>query len=150
MQSASLSGCQRMCFRPYGIFQTLRSITMITICHLRKLNCPSLPNAKKAKVLPFIPTDRHVQNVSVMVQCEECNLWRLLYSKRKLTLPEKPRCLVFMWSYTFHELDLPDRLRRVHVLQHNCYDPVEPLYYAAGFDPICVYCASEVQDFEYL
>ena len=29
----------------------------------------------------------------------------------------------------------------------QCYDPVEPLHYAAGFDPICVYCASEeVQD----
>jgi len=80
----------------------------------------------------------------------ECQCHGSVYSKRKLTLPEKPRCLVFMWSYTFHELDLPDRLTRVHVFQHNCYDPVEPLNYAAGFNPICVYCASEVQDFEYL
>jgi len=34
----------------------------------------SLPNTKKTKALPFIPTNRHVQNVSVMVQCEECDL----------------------------------------------------------------------------
>ena len=43
----------------------------------------------------------------------------------------------------FNELDIPDSLTCVHVLEHICYDPVEPLYYVAGFDPICVYCASE-------
>ena len=36
--------------------------------------------------------------------------------------------------------------RCVHVLEHNYYDPIEPLYYVAGYDPICVYCASEVED----
>jgi hypothetical protein len=50
---------------------------------------PSFSNAKKMKALPFIPTSRHVQNVNVVVQCKECDLWRLLYSKRKLTLPER-------------------------------------------------------------
>ena len=45
---------------------------------------PSLSNVKKAKVLPFTPTVRHVKNVDVMVQCEECDPWRLLFSKRKL------------------------------------------------------------------
>jgi len=50
-----------------------------------------------------------------------------------------------MWSYTFHDLDLPDSLTCVHVLQHNCYDPL-----SAGFDPTCVYCASEVQDYGYI
>ena len=42
---------------------------------------PSLSHAKKAKSLPFTPSNRHIQNVGVMVQCEECDLWRLLYSK---------------------------------------------------------------------
>lgn len=37
-------------------------------------DCPSLSNAKKVKTLPFVPTSRHVQNVKVMVQCEECDL----------------------------------------------------------------------------
>ena len=58
---------------------------------------PSLSNAKKAKSLSFTPTNRHVLNVSIMVQCEECNLWRLLYSKRKLTLPEKQQ-LQITWK----------------------------------------------------
>ena len=114
---------------------------------------PSLSNAKKVKILPFVPTSRHVQNVKVVVQCEECNLWRLLYSKGKLTLLERQllQTLLEDVSYscgaTFQDLDLPDSITCVHILEHNCYDSVEPLYYVAGFDPICVYCASEeVQD----
>ena len=114
---------------------------------------PSLSNEKKAKALPFVPSSRHVQNVNVVVQCEECDLWRLLYSKRKLTLPERQQLqtrLEDVWyscGATFQELHLPDSLSCVHVLEHNCYDPVEPLYYVAGFDPICVYCGcEEVQD----
>lgn len=115
-------------------------------------DCPSLSSVLKSKSLPFTATVRHVQNVNVMVQCEECDLWRLLYSKRKLTLPEKRQLqavledVSYSCGATFHELDLPDSLACVHVLEHNCYDPVEPLYYAAGFDPICVYCASEMED----
>ena len=50
---------------------------------------PSLSNAKTAKALPFVPSSRHVQNVNVRVKCGECDLWRLLYSMRKLTLPER-------------------------------------------------------------
>ena len=30
-------------------------------------------------------TVQHVKNIGVMLQCEECDLWRLLYSKRKLS-----------------------------------------------------------------
>ena len=26
---------------------------------------------------------------------------------------------------------------------HNCYDPVENLYYSADLEPICIYCSSE-------
>ena len=116
-------------------------------------DCPSLSNAKKAKALPFVPSSRHVQNVNVMVQCEQCDLWRLLYSKRKLTLQERQQLqtlfedLSYSCGATLQELDLPDSLSCTHALEHNCYDPVEPLYYVAGFDPICVYCGSEeVQD----
>lgn len=103
---------------------------------------PSLSNAKKTKALPFIPCSRHVQNVNVVVQCEECDLWRLLYSK---TLGSNlRRCIVFMWSYISRA-----RYSRQPFMCScfGCYDPVEPLYYLAGFDPICVYCGcEEVQD----
>lgn len=41
------------------------------------------------------------------------------------------------------ELNLPDTLSSVCILDNNCNDPIEPLYYSADFSPICVYCASE-------
>ena len=47
------------------------------------------PSLSHAKSLPFTPSNRYVQHVGVMVQCEECDLWRLLYSKQKLALSEK-------------------------------------------------------------
>ena len=50
---------------------------------------PSLSSAKKVKSLSFTPVKRHVTTVGIMVQCEQCDMWRLLYSKRKLTLSEK-------------------------------------------------------------
>lgn len=109
---------------------------------------PSLSHAKKDKPLPFRLSTRHVQNVGTLVQCQECDLWRLLYSKRKLTLSEKQQLQSILEdvSYScgalFQELDLPERLSCVHVLDHNCYDPIEPLYYTADSEPICVYCAS--------
>ena len=71
-----------------------------------------------------------------------------------MTLPERQQLQILLEgvSYscgaTFQELNLPDSLTYyIHILEHNCYDPAEPLYYAAGFNPICVYCAGEeVQD----
>ena len=66
-----------------------------------------------------------------------------------MTLPERQQLQTLLEdvSYscgaTFHELNLSDSLTYVHILEHNCYDPAEPLYCAAGFNPICVYCAGE-------
>ena len=76
-----------------------------------------------------------------MLQCEGvCDLWRLLYSKRKLTLPEKQQLQTI-------SQDVSSKQPHVHVLEHNCYNPVEPLYYKARFNPIYVCCASDdVQD----
>ena len=44
---------------------------------------------------------------------------------------------------TLEEIDLPDNLISVVVCLHNCYDPVEKLYYSADLEPICIYCSSE-------
>ena len=44
---------------------------------------------------------------------------------------------------TLQELDLPDKFSCIHVREHNCLDPVEKLYYSAGYDPICIYYAAE-------
>ena len=41
--------------------------------------------SKKAKTLPFYASVQHVKNSQLMVQCEECNMWRLVFSKYKHT-----------------------------------------------------------------
>ena len=43
----------------------------------------------KRKTLPFSASVQHIKNVDVMVMCEECEIWRLLYSKSKLNRAER-------------------------------------------------------------
>ena len=45
---------------------------------------PSLKQKPKKKSLPFSASVQHVKNAGMMVQCEECCMWRLIYSKYKL------------------------------------------------------------------
>ena len=50
------------------------------------------PSAKKASskaTLPFRASIQHVHNAGMMLQCDECALWRLVYAKRKLNSAEK-------------------------------------------------------------
>ena len=53
-------------------------------------------------------------------------------------------------SYTcgamFEDLDLPPSLSSVCIKAHNCFDPIEKLYYSCGlFEPICYYCGRAVE-----
>lgn len=107
------------------------------------------------KSLGFYANQQHVKNVEVVVQCEECEMWRLLYCRHKLSIQDRTtlRSILDETSYTcgasLDDLDLPDRLAGVCVQDHCCYDIVEKLYYSCGYEPICIYCSSEnVQDTE--
>ena len=42
------------------------------------------------------------------------------------------------------ELELVTLLKEVYVRNVNCADRIEKLYYSAGYDPICIYCATHV------
>ena len=80
----------------------------------------------------------------MMLQCENCDAWRLLYSRKKLTHRE---CTQLEEAFTFtplQELDLPGKLADVSVRDIVCGEPVEKLYYSAKYPPICVYCATPV------
>ena len=52
---------------------------------------PSLKKAPKAKAksLPFYASVQHVKNTLLMLQCEECNMWRLVYSKYKFSMAQR-------------------------------------------------------------
>ena len=40
------------------------------------------------------------------------------------------------------DLNLEEEFKFVEVRVHSCHDPIEKLYYADGFEPIYIYCAS--------
>ena len=110
---------------------------------------PSLTRQIKRKI-DFTPSQQHVKNVGMLVQCEECDKWRLMFCRHKLNRQEVAtlaKCLDDV-SYTcgvlFSDLDLPGRLKGVCVKDHACVDHIEKLYYSCGFELICCYCAKEV------
>lgn len=89
-----------------------------------------------------------MKNVKLLVQCEECDKWRLLFCKHKLNVEVfRLENVVDEVSYscgvTFHDLVLTDCLANVSVMDHICQDPIEKLYYFCGFEPISIHCASE-------
>ena len=62
---------------------------------------PSLQNHPvRQKTLPFVASVQHAKNTNLMVQCEECEMWRLVYSKYKLTKAELTELSTAMNDYT--------------------------------------------------
>ena len=108
---------------------------------------PSLQLRKK-KASSFSTSQQHVKNIGVLVQCEECDKWRLLFCKHKLTHQEVTdlQSILEDVSYScgtaFEDVEMSGRLSNVFV-DHDCTDGIEKLYYSCGFEAICVYCASE-------
>ena len=80
---------------------------------------PSLlkPTARK-KTLTFVVSVQHAKkNTNTMIQCENCQLWHLVYSKYKLTAPELSQLTFALTDYTYtcgaslSDLDLSGRLK---------------------------------------
>ena len=73
-------------------------------------------------------------------------MWRLVYSKYKLCVAQCCQLQRLLDDYSYscgaklEELDLGEGFKNVEVRDHACGDPIEKLYYSAGFEPICVYC----------
>ena len=111
---------------------------------------PSLHIKKQKKTLPFSASVQHVKNIDMMLLCEECEMWRLLYSKKKLKAEDRRLLalklddLAFSCGDSLQDLDFPAPLNEVFVRSVNCFDPIEKLYYSAGYEPICLYCAGQV------
>ena len=76
-------------------------------------------------------------------------MWRLIYSKHKLYLPQRTRLQSILDGYSYScgaqlkDLNLDEEFKDVEVKDHVCGSPIEKLYYSAGFDPICIYCAAD-------
>ena len=106
------------------------------------------PSIKKIETRSHCYTLKNVKNADMMLQCEECELWRLVYSETKLTkqqkssLQEKLADYVFTCGSPIEDIEL-EGITSVYTRPLNCYDPVEKQYYSAGYVPICVYCGDD-------
>ena len=79
---------------------------------------------KKCKSSYFSPSQQHVKNAKLLVQCEECDEWQLLFCKHMLCEQEVSRLDKILDDvlYTiFDDLDLPDLLANVFVKDHRCH-----------------------------
>ena len=110
----------------------------------------STRKSKKQKSLPFYPSVQHV-NTEMMLLCDECEMWRLIYAKRKLKKNEKEELeraladMSFSCGAQLQDADIPVHLKEtVYVRQMSCEEPIERLYYSAKYEDICVYCAASV------
>ena len=48
-------------------------------------DCPSLRGKSMVITLSFSPSVQHVKNNDTMIQCEECGMWCLVFSNKKLS-----------------------------------------------------------------
>ncbi|XP_066928996.1 uncharacterized protein [Clytia hemisphaerica] len=116
-------------------------------------NRPSLkarpPN--KRKKIGFSPSQQHAKNTDMMMQCDECNKWRLIFSKKKLTKKHKDSLneilanIAYTCGFMFDDVNLPNGIT-VFVKDHDCADPIERLYYSCGYEPICIQCGWYLRD----
>ena len=65
------------------------------------------PSRRKMKTRTYSSSEQHACNAGILVQCDECDKWRLLFSKRKLSVRERSQlqgiiadaCVLLMWCH---------------------------------------------------
>ena len=111
---------------------------------------PSLSAKRPKKSVPIPTSMQHAKNTNIMIQCEECSMWRLVYSPVKQTSKQRENLLLKLEQYAYscgseltdmdvQQLGFPN----IYVRNLVCNDPVECLYYSAGYEPICIYCSNK-------
>lgn len=115
----------------------------------------AMKKSSKQRSLPFHGKLQHVKNANMMIECEECGMWRLVYAQRKLNTSQRTSLerslngMSFSCGVPLQELDLgPELCDLVFVRTLQCGDPIEILYYTAKYEPICIYCAQPVASCE--
>jgi hypothetical protein len=96
-------------------------------------HCPSAKKPKQ-RTLPFHGKLQHVKNANLMIECEECGLWRLVYAIRKLSqrtpLDRALTGMSFSCGTPLKDMDMAPELHDlVYVQTLYCLDPIEILYY---------------------
>ena len=127
----------------WDIFPIPFQALMATTSHLVKFSRQQQPKsivrrakskAPKEKSLPFYPSVQHVKNTEMMLMCDECSMWRLIYSKQKLKSAEKFQLeraldgLSFSSGAQLQDADIPEHLKdTVFVRRMSCKEPIEKI-----------------------
>ena len=64
-------------------------------------HCPSASAKRPRKSVPIPTSVQHAKNTNLMVQCEECAMWRLVYAEKKLSVQLRKRLEKKLHLYTF-------------------------------------------------
>ena len=76
-------------YLPEDTFKQLQHPEMVTISHFLMFMGPKhlndiIHHSLNLNTLPFYASVQHVNNVDLMVECQECGMWRLLHLTYKL------------------------------------------------------------------
>ena len=107
---------------------------------------PSLRVKGLAKPLSFSPSVQHALNSGITVQCEECDKWRVVFSKKKLTSNQRSTLqsvledVSYSYGASLEDIQFPITLssHSIVVRDHRCGDTIERLYYSAEYEDICI------------
>jgi hypothetical protein len=116
---------------------------------------------KESQGMGFSPSAQYAKNVGMVVQCGECDKWRVLYSKSKLNHEESTKLSRFLDSiqYTcgdsFESLtseiqqnEFSELFLKVKVNDKlNCQSNMEISYYSCGLfeDEMCFICGEQCE-----
>ena len=149
-QSVNLHAYLKMSSSGYITYPIQLLVMTITIYPLKMCSVP-IPrkkdrlSAQQSKDGGRKFTLKHVKNANLMLMCDECCLWRLLYACVKLTNEERQKVQETLNTVSFTcgapIADLDSDLQ-VYTRALHCFKPIEKQYYSAGYETICVYCAS--------
>ena len=90
---------------------------------MERANCSTsffiVDHVAKEKTLPFYASLQHVKNADMMLMCGVCEIWHLVYSRRKLKQNEKKElekgldCMSFSCGTQLQDSDVPECLKDV-------------------------------------
>ena len=116
-------------------------------------NLPSLSEkSKKGHGMTYSPAAQTAKNANLVIQCDSCGKWRVLYAERKLqnAVRERVTSELEQLSYSCGSLirdvnidETNDFLSFVNVRANiTCKSTIEVPYYGAGHEPICYHCGT--------
>ena len=116
---------------------------------------PSLGESKgKGAGMPFTPTAQYANNVTLVLQCHECEKWRLIYSNNRLSPQERSELSLILESVQYScgsalqdiiEHNDGSVLQKVFTRTNlTCLSSIEIPYYSTNaHETLCFHCGSK-------